>query len=563
MVVGATKMTIQHVPSKGRISIMKIQNFTVQKRQSVIRVVYGALLVVLSIVCAAINPIEIFTNWYTDMQEGKFIYAMWEKPTYRLFCSVHVFNYTNVPEYLNGTEKILRVEELGPFVFQEFRTNENITIDKERGVMTMRPRIELKFLPEESVSEMKDVMVTAPNIAVLAISTLLADKLGYLANVGAYYSMKAMGSTLFKTTTTEELLWGYYDPIVTIANKLLPGWIDFEKIGIMDRFYAKRTAEAEIELRNVSKRYSVNLWNNVPGIEEQGFRDMNTSTLCNRIKGSFEGLMLPPNMDKDLELPIFRKQACRIYPFRFHEEVKGEHGFNFYRYAMQESAFNKSSPYACKCTHDCLPDGFVDVGNCYYGFPIALSKPHFQDVDPEQQSFFKGMIPNPEKHFSHVDVEPIIGAPLALSINIQVNIAVRSSTGNTITKPLKNKVLPILWLSLHCEEAPPEVISLLRLRIVIAPPLVITVEVLLFFIGMFLGVQGFHRIWKPKYKLIEPKQKPKVRRKSTERRRSSVILNVSDNNAFKDDDDLAKEAVSLLAITEEDPDLPDLLMNEP
>lgn len=36
---------------------------------------------------------------------------------------------------------------------------------------------------------------------------------------------------------------------------------------------------------------------------------------------------------------------------------------------------------------------------------------------------------------------------------------------------------------------------------------------------------------------------------------------MSDNSAFKDDDDLAKEAVSLLAITEEDGDLPDLLVD--
>lgn len=33
--------------------------------------------------------------------------------------------------------------------------------------MSMRPRIELKFLPEASVAALKDVRVTAPNIAVL------------------------------------------------------------------------------------------------------------------------------------------------------------------------------------------------------------------------------------------------------------------------------------------------------------------------------------------------------------------------------------------------------------
>lgn len=89
----------------------------------------------------------------------------------------------------------------------------------------------------------------------------------------------------------------------------------------------------------------------------------------------------------------------------------------------------------------------------------------------------------------------------------------------------------------------------------------LTVQLLLFIIGTFFAIQGGYRIWKPRYKLIQQQEKPKVRRKSIERRRSSIILNMSDNSAFKDDDDLAKEAVSLLAITEEDGDLPDLLVD--
>ncbi|CAH2040128.1 unnamed protein product, partial [Iphiclides podalirius] len=560
MVVGA-KMTIQHVPSKGRISIMKIQNFTVHKRNSVVKVVYGTLLAILAVVSFAIDPVDIFTNWYLDMQEGKFIYRMWEKPTYKLFSEVHIFNYTNIDTYMSGTDKVLKLKEIGPFKFQEFRTNANITVDRERGVMTMLPRIDLQFLPEESVAHYKDINVVMPNIALIAISTLIADKLGYLVNAGAYYSISAIGSKLFRNMTAEELFWGYTDPMVSIANKLLPGWIDFEKIGIMDRFYAKRPEKAEVELGNVTKRFSVNSWNDSPGLVEQGFKDLNTSTLCNRIKGSFEGLMLPPKISKDTIVPIFRKQACRTYPFSFLEEMTGDFGFNYYRFQLQDSAFNKTSPYACSCSQNCLPDGFVDISNCYYGFPIALSKPHYIDVDPVQQTYFEGLTPDPKKYQSQLDVEPNVGVPLALSINIQVNIAVRTSPGNPITKPVKDMVLPILRLSLYCKEAPPEVMQLLRLRFVIAPPLVITIEVLLFLIGAFFAVQGSYRIWKPRYKLIQQKEQPKVRRKSSERRRSSVILNMADNCAFKDDDELAKEAVSLLAITEEDGDLPDLLVD--
>lgn len=133
-----------------------------------------------------------------------------------------------------------------------------------------------------------------------------------------------------------------------------------------------------------------------------------------------------------------------------------------------------------------------------------------------------------------------------------------------------------------CDGPPPEILSLLRLRFTIAPPLVITLTVLLFIAGLVLTLQGLHRIWKPRYKLIESKSPAPVRkiskerrvsverkistgrRKSMERRKSNVILNmVTDNIMFRDDNDLAKEAVSLLAIAEDDnDDLQDLVFSD-
>ncbi|XP_023948472.2 scavenger receptor class B member 1 isoform X2 [Bicyclus anynana] len=560
MVLGAKK-AIQHVPSKGRISIMRIQNFTVQKRQSVVRVVYGSFLIVFAVVLSAIDPITIVTNWFLDIQEGKLIYRMWNKPTYEVYCDVYVFNYTNVEQYLSGEDSKLHLEEIGPFRFQEIRVNENLTIDKERGVMTMNPTLRLNFLPDESIAHYNDVKILVPNVALLAISTLLADHTGYFVNVGAYYSISALGSKLFRNMTAGELMWGYDDPLVAVASKLLPGWIDFGKIGIMDRFYAPRKEYSEVELRNSSRKFSINTWNNLTGLAEQGFTDWNTSIPCNQVKGTYEGLMLTPGLKKDVEIPIFRRQACRTYPFKFLEEVKSPDGLTFYRYIMDETSFNRTSRYACKCTKNCVADGFIDISSCYYGFPIVLSKPHFLDVDPTNQGHFSGFSPDPIKHRSTVDIEPVTAVNMAVTTNIQINIAVRMSAGNPLTKPFKDKVVPILWFSMNCKEAPSEVINLMWFRFVVAPPLLITVTVVLLLVGIVLGAQGFHRIWRPRYKLVQQEQKP--RKKSIERRRNSVIVNMADNNGFIDEQELAKEAVSLLAITEEDGDgIPDLLLNE-
>lgn len=53
-----------------------------------------------------------------DMREGSFLYNMWENPTYEMLSEMWVYNYTNVREYLSDAEKVLRVEQVGPFMFQ-------------------------------------------------------------------------------------------------------------------------------------------------------------------------------------------------------------------------------------------------------------------------------------------------------------------------------------------------------------------------------------------------------------------------------------------------------------
>lgn len=555
MVVG----TLQHVPSRGRISIKKIQNFTVQKRHSVIKLAYGVLLVLISIISAAINPIEIITNYFVTMREGSFIYNMWANPTYELFTEIWIYNYTNTKEFLDGTDKVMKLNEVGPFVYREMRTNDDMRVDKEKELLSMVPRLRLIFLKDKSVADPINITVTVPNIPLLALSTLAADKLGYLGNSGAYYSMSMLNLKPFKAISVHKMFWGYYDPLVTLANTILPGWIDFDKLGLLDRLYVQRNETAVVEL-NPSKRFALRTWDDSFGLKEQGYTDWNTSIPCNRIRGTFEGLMLPSNFKKGLGFTIFRKQACRSFPFSFKEEFTSDYGLNVYKYTMDQSAFSKSSPYACNCTDNCLPEGLIDISSCYYSFPISLSKPHYLDVDPEYQRQFEGMTPSAENDTSYYILEPTIGVPLEFSIKIQINLSVRSAPSNLLTKPLKDKVLPLAWLKMSCKSPPPDVIKLLRLRLVIGPPLFITIVVLLFTAGVILGVQGFYRVWRPRYKIIPPAQPlvPIVRRKSQERRRSSVHENI----AFKEDDVLGIEAVSLLAINEDDNDFVELLISD-
>lgn len=54
-----------------------------------------------------------------------------------------------------------------------------------------------------------------------------------------------------------------------------------------------------------------------------------------------------------------------------------------------------------------MAEGLVDVTDCYYGFPIALSYPHFLDADPALLEGVTGSAPNRSLHESFFILNPV------------------------------------------------------------------------------------------------------------------------------------------------------------
>lgn len=50
--------------------------------------------------------------------------------------------------------------------------------------------------------------------------------------------------------TVKDYLWGYDEPLVRYGSKVLPSWLDFDKLGILDR--------VSIVLASIFSRMSIN-----------------------------------------------------------------------------------------------------------------------------------------------------------------------------------------------------------------------------------------------------------------------------------------------------------------
>lgn len=55
----------------------------------------------------------------------------------------------------------------------------------------------------------------------------------------------------------------------------------------------------------------------------------------------------------------------------------------------------------------CLPAGLLDISECYYGFPIALSYPHFLDTDQKVVDQIEGLRPNRSDHETYFMIQPV------------------------------------------------------------------------------------------------------------------------------------------------------------
>lgn len=74
--------------------------------------------------------------------------------------------------------------------------------------------------------------------------------------------------------------------------------------------------------------------------------------------------------------------------------------------------------FICITAEKCLPTGLLDISECYYGFPIALSYPHFLETDPNVADSVDGMSPNRSRHETYFYVQPVSHMVLELVFNL-------------------------------------------------------------------------------------------------------------------------------------------------
>ncbi|KAK2588439.1 hypothetical protein KPH14_004435 [Odynerus spinipes] len=472
------------------------------------------------------QPYDLLFKFKVVFSEGGEIFEFWRKPDVNVYLKVYLFNVTNRDAFLSGKDSKLNFQEVGPYVYKEGMEHGNVKFN-DNGTVSVTPLHPLIYQPEMSNGTEEDILIM-PNIALLSITNVMREA-SYFTRWGLNMLIHQTDTKPLVAMTAREFMFGYQSTLVTLGNHLMPSWIKFDKLGVIDRMYdfegdyeTVYTGKNDVKMTGLIDKYNGNV--DLP----------HWTGRCANVRGASDGAKFQSYIQLNDTLLFFRKSLCRSARMTRTGEkvVKGLHTYkyNFMENEMDNGAYNLENKCFCR-EGRCLPAGLIDVTDCYYGFPIALSYPHFYKADPSLLEAVNGLNPRQEKHESYFYIQPKSGLPVDLAFRFQINMAFQNIEHMARVEKFSNVVLPLLWFEIGMYELPPEKNALFFLYLNILPVLQEVVTYVMFLLGSIFLVWSVVKIllYRPKG-LTEngewfEEEMQKKRLKFLNDRRSSVKTN--------------------------------------
>ncbi|KAL7376584.1 hypothetical protein ABVT39_011158 [Epinephelus coioides] len=402
-------------------------------------IVAGAVTVLSGVILLCVGPAimndQITKNTVID-PKNEMSYTMWKDVPVPFYMSVYFFNVLNPKEILKGEKPM--VEQKGPYVYRKRIQKDNITFHSN-GTVSYREYRRYFFEPTMSSGNESDV-VTIPNMLVLGAAVMM-ENMPFAVRLMISATFKTFKEGPFLTKTVGELMWGYDSGLVDFLNKYLPGMLPSSgKFGLFAEFNNSNTGLFTIHTGqdDIRKVHKVDSWN---GLTELPYW---RTPQCNMINGT-AGQMWPPFMTRESTLPFYSPDACRSMELVYQRDGVMK-GIPLYRYVAPKTLFANGTDYQpnegfCPCRQS----GLLNVSSCRHNSPVFISHPHFFNADPVLLDFVQGLRPSEEEHGLFIDIHPLTGVPLNVSIRLQLNLYMKKVSAITETGKISEVVMPMIW----------------------------------------------------------------------------------------------------------------------
>ncbi|KPI99536.1 Scavenger receptor class B member 1 [Papilio xuthus] len=438
------------------------------RKKLVTRSTLGVALVALAVTALVVDPVVLIAKYQLKVTPGTEMYRMLTSEIEGAYVSAYLFNISNAEAFLSGADSRLRVHEVGPFTYQEKRYNTHFEVDEKAQVLRYRPFINVTFMPEMSVAEPADVNVTVGNTALLAIATAMSSH-PFWSQLALNLLTRRYKSRAVVTLPVHDLLWGHHEPLLAFGHKLMPGWINFEQLGLLDRLYDNtREYQLELSLEDQTK-FQVRRVNGHAGLTAWSYNDPNKRSRCNTFEDAYEGFSYPAGLTPERPIRLYRNVFCRMLEVDFSGTKTLDYGPELYVYKLSNRTFTKNPDTECLCSAIGCKDGLSDLSPCFYSLPVMMSNAHFYGAPAEVYARIDGIAPDEQKHGGVFAIDQKLGSALQTSMTFQLNVPVADVTYNKEARSFANITVPIAYFKVTQPEVPDHVKTLFWLVYVLGP----------------------------------------------------------------------------------------------
>ncbi|CAG7724849.1 unnamed protein product, partial [Allacma fusca] len=361
------------------------------------------------------------------LEQGSDTWKKWVNVPIPVFIKFRFFNITNYDQFEQGVKP--RVEEVGPYTYEEKRKKQILAIDKEQDTIRYRQHIHYYFREDLSAGRESDrvILVNVPFVSVAKISSQRTNF--QLAHTFTDRTLRDRGERLFNRYTIRQNLFDGFsvqtyvnflsNPMIQLVGTVnMPISFNGSRFG----FYKGRNGSDDGEMVVSSGTRVPEDFGKILSWEGKTRLDFWEGN-CNLINGT-DGSIFRPFIKKTDILRFYAPELCRSLLLVYVKEVTVK-GISGYRFQLPHPKYIFESKDFCFCTpksKSCLKQGVFDLSPCRDGAPISFSAPHFFQSWEPYLNGVDGLSPSEEKHDTFVDIEPTTGLLLRAIKRVQFNV---------------------------------------------------------------------------------------------------------------------------------------------
>ncbi|CAF0919401.1 unnamed protein product [Brachionus calyciflorus] len=407
-------------------------------------------------------------------------FGFWSRPPVKVFRKYYFFNVENPEEVILGAKPNLT--EHGPYVYSQILEKRNIEF-LDQMTVKYSPVVTLHYEPELSVGPENDV-VTILNVPL--VSTI--DKITKMpGNLPANILFGYFETNLFISRSVQDIISGYYDPLMHLAKETYPDKVKDDKFGLLLEKNGTEWQEFIIKTGADDPKLAGNIlsWNGKKKL------DFWTTDKANEMRGS-DGSFNPIFLTREHKLVNFNSELCRSYTMTYLKDNNVD-GIDCFDFHLPENIFANETlnpENAGFCDGECLGNGVFNLSRCLDGVSSFISQPHFLNADLKFLEGVNGLNPDKNKHDFILHFEPISGTSIGGKARLQVNFYVSQNKNIDLVKHIESVLFPFFWFEESVELQPIikdklYILSIINKCIKIIPFMILLIGLLCIFCSMF------------------------------------------------------------------------------